>query len=244
MEACIDIAISGSINLIVDIEKGEVPMDTAFQIINSVALFVLYTATMAFPVFILAFYACKFAKWKDEDFDSKYGAIFEGLRKDRRSSLFYPFFFAIRRIILTVTVILTAEYLFVQLICQLLTLSIHIWYLTTYEPFEEPLLQKLEVFNELTMTGLIYCVMSFSPLNQRMDANEIWLVGVFLAFLCLSMLVHLYFLMKDSYLATKQKYKRRCCSKTKKKNGIKAGETKNQPQCNENPPQPSLRVLS
>ena len=215
MEASLDIAISGSINLIVMIEKGEVPMDTAFQIINSVALFVLYTATLAFPVFVLAFYALKFAKWEDEDFDSKYGTIFEGLRRNQRSSLLYPFFFAFRRVLLTLVIVLAADLLFLQLFSQLFTLSIQIWYLATYEPFEEPLMQKLEIFNEFTMIGLIYCVMSFSPVNLEMENNEAWVVGAFLVCLCGNMLVHLYFLMKDSYLSTKDKCKR-CCNKKSK----------------------------
>ena len=69
---------------------------------NNISAIVLGLSVGFFPVFVLVFYCVKFAKWEDEDFDEKYGAIFEGLRKDTRASLFYPFVFIIRRLILVI----------------------------------------------------------------------------------------------------------------------------------------------
>ena len=42
----------------------------------------LGAAVACLPIFVIVFYCCKFKQWKDEDFDSKYGEIFSGLRKD------------------------------------------------------------------------------------------------------------------------------------------------------------------
>lgn len=171
MEASLDVSISGSINLIVNIEKGKVGLENTFDVLNTVALLVIYTATLAFPFFILIFYLQNYNNWKEKNFDNKYGAIFVGLRKDKKSSLLYPLIFSMRRILLTIVIILTANQLFLQLASQLFVITVQIWYLVTYKPFEEPLMQRLEIYNELTMISLIYCVITFSPLNTDVESN-------------------------------------------------------------------------
>lgn len=88
--------------------------------------------------------------------------------------------------------------------------------MVTYRPFEEPLMQRLEVYNELTMIILIYCIISFSPLNQSVEESELTLSLTFLAFLCSNILVHLYFLLKDTFVQLKDKLQRLCCKKAPK----------------------------
>lgn len=79
-------------------------------------------------------------------------------------------------------------------------LSFQVCYLLMYNPFEEPLMQKLEVYNELTMIFLIYCIISFSPMNLMLAESEFSLAVIFLCFLLGNIGVHLYFLVKDSVL--------------------------------------------
>ena len=65
-------------------------------------------ATIVFPIFLLAFYCKNFermANEDDEDFDEKYGAPYEGLRQDKRWSLFYPFWLGVRRILFMIIVL-------------------------------------------------------------------------------------------------------------------------------------------
>lgn len=76
MEASLDVSISGTINLIVAFENGSMPVDSAFQIMNTTMMLVVYTVNMAFPGIILFFYLRNFSKWTEKDFDKKYGAIF------------------------------------------------------------------------------------------------------------------------------------------------------------------------
>ena len=216
MEACLDVSISGTINIIVLLETGKIDTSNTFEVINAVALFVIYAATLAFPIGVLAFYARRYQNWGDKDFDSKYGAIFVGLRKDKRTSLLYPFVFSLRRILLTIVIVVASSYLYLQLLSQLVVMTFQIWYLVTFKPFEEPLLQKLEIYNELTMIILVYCVMTFSPLNSDIESNELSLVIVFLGCLCGNILVHLYFLCKDSLLSGSKKCKKACCMKPSK----------------------------
>ena len=107
---------------------------------NNLSAIILGGAIAAFPIFVLIFYCCKFAKWEDEDFDEKYGAIFEGLRKDTRASLFYPFVFILRRMILVVVTKLTDQNLTLQIMSMILLSFLVIAYLVYYEPFEEKLI--------------------------------------------------------------------------------------------------------
>ena len=116
MEAFLDISISGTINVFGLLASGEIPFDTTFNIINSVMLIVLYPICFIFPFAIVVFYLCHFAKWEDEEFENKYGAVFEGLRKGQRSSLLYPFVFSFRRALLVTVAIILSEHFFVQML--------------------------------------------------------------------------------------------------------------------------------
>ena len=74
--------------------------------LNSVSL-IFFTAVIALlPAIILIFYCLKFKKWGEPSFEERYGAAYAGLRTDRRSSLFYPMNFILRRFAL----VLVAKY--------------------------------------------------------------------------------------------------------------------------------------
>jgi len=47
---------------------------------------------------------------------------------------------------------------------QILTCLFSIVFLLTFRPFEEPLMQTLEVFNEVTGLVLLYHVLYFTPI--------------------------------------------------------------------------------
>ena len=70
--------------------------------INFVSLIVMLVVLILTPLFMISFYPNYFNNWEDETFEIKWGAIFEGIRKDRLTSLFYPVYFILRRIIFAV----------------------------------------------------------------------------------------------------------------------------------------------
>lgn len=94
------------------------------------------------------------------------------------------------------------------------------WYLITYEPFEEPLMQKLELLNEITNILLMYTISCFSPANVAGVANILPIDITFLTLLGGNICVHLYFLLKDTYISVKEKCIKAkakgffCCKKT------------------------------
>lgn len=113
MEGAIDIAICAVLNLTYSFEEADgLRWDTTFYCVNNAALFVLLFAVAFFPIWALFFYCKNFDKWEDETFEERYGAAYEGLRKDRRASLAYPLIFMLRRFALVMSVILTEKDLF------------------------------------------------------------------------------------------------------------------------------------
>lgn len=65
---------------------------------NYVMTAVLGGSLLLLPIFIVIFYTYNFHRWKDEEFEAKYGAVYEGFHKRKKSVLFYPVFFIVKRI--------------------------------------------------------------------------------------------------------------------------------------------------
>ena len=225
LEGCLDISICAYLQLFTSHEGEERLMwGTAFDIINNLSCIILATAVAIFPVFILVFYCYKFEKWESEEFSEKYGAVFEGLRKDSRASLLYPIFFILRRFILVIVATVTQKNIFVQVLSMQVLSFLQISYLVRYRPFEEPLLQKLEIFNEVTTILLVDLLTIFSDGNYM--KKEFAMDILFLVCLFSNIAVHMYFLIKDSLHSVRLRCKRRggccnscCCRRNKKKKG-------------------------
>ena len=113
MEALLDIFITGTVNIILLYELDSVPINSSFDVVNAISLFVLYPLAGLFPFFVMGFYLYNFIHWKDEHFEARFGTVIEGLRKDRRSSLLYPLTFSVRRMLFTIVALVTPKLFFV-----------------------------------------------------------------------------------------------------------------------------------
>ena len=101
-----------------------------------------------------------------------------------------------------------------------------IWYLITYVPFEEPLMQKLDIFNEFTTLALMYTVLCFSRANILVGEYEMPYDIAFMCFLCGNMATHLFFLIRDTCIESREKCKKgKCCKCCKKNSALKYEET-------------------
>ena len=147
-----------------DISEG-LSFDSVFLGLNTIMAVVFATATALFIPFLLTFYLCSFKKWKDASFENRFGTIFDGLRRDRRSSLFYPIFLFSRRLSFTVVVFFAIDNLFLKISSLVLTTMIGAIYLLHCAPFEHPTMLRLEVFNEITAIFLLYALLCFSDAN-------------------------------------------------------------------------------
>lgn len=116
LESCLDIAICGNLNLIY-IWQNDIGLKwgTVFEFVNNVAFIIMCIAIAIMPIWTLVFYCRNFRKWQEEEFEEKYGAVFEGLRKSNRSSLGYPIIFILRRFALVLAIIIFENYLWAQI---------------------------------------------------------------------------------------------------------------------------------
>ena len=175
-------------------------------------------AVLAFlPVWTLVFYCRKFEKLGDKDFEETYGSAYEGLRTDRRSSIFFPVFFIIRRYIFVILAFWYVEYQTFFIIALLEMTMIELGYLIVFKPFDNELAQGLEIFNEVTSLVLIHvtlCLTKFVWVEEaRTDIG--WF---FVSLMTFNMLTHIYFMIRSSC--------RDCCMKCKKKKAVSKSKNK------------------
>ena len=163
LEGCLDISICAMLNFV---SKDGLKWESGMHLVNNIFLIFLSVIVIAFPIWVFWFYCKRFAKWEDKKFQSHYGAIFEGLKTNQKSSLAYPMIFLIRRFILIFVAKVTQTHFFVQLSSTVIVSFIQVSYLVAFQPFEEPLMQKLEIFNEVTTILVIDFLSYFSYANQ------------------------------------------------------------------------------
>mmetsp|Transcript_38853 Transcript_38853/g.50866 ORF Transcript_38853/g.50866 Transcript_38853/m.50866 type:complete len:257 (-) Transcript_38853:602-1372(-) len=198
LESCLDIAICASLNATYLRENdAEMLWDTSFHVINNISLICLSLTIVLLPIWVLVFYCRNFKKWQNDGFEEKYGAIFEGLRTDRRSSLGYPMIFILRRFALVLVVTVGRDHLFAQMSLMVCFSTAQVGYLATYKPSEEKLGERLDIFNEVTTVVLVdtICVFSAGNLSHFDFEADIF----FLVCLIGNMCVHLFFLLRSIF---------------------------------------------
>ena len=164
------------------------------------------------PFYTSIFHGWNMDKMDDENFSEKFGALYSGLNLDekqdkRKSGLFFPFFFVVRRLLFFVAAIFLQHFLWGQLAIQFLCSTTMIIYLLTWWPFETRLFTKIEVLNEVTSLLLIYHLFMFTdwlPLAQTR-----YLMGwSFIAVTVMNLLFHLSNLLSNTVGSLRRKCRR------------------------------------
>ena len=179
---------------------------------NVLSVVVLVTVAVT-PFIIMLFFYKRQDKWTDKDFDEKYGGLIEGTRVQSKTVskgaiLAYLLTYFARRGIFTFSVFILSDYLWLQLaiqmICSLCVLSILLY----VRPFSDPRLQRLEVFNEITILGLSYMLAAFSDMIT--DPGDRYNYGwLYLALSLLNIATHVLLLLYDTIKKIIRKIKQR-----------------------------------
>ena len=169
LEACLDIALCIGLQLYYfgeNIGNTKVfDFTNFFFTVNTIMTMVLGILIVIFLPVVGVFYIRRFRQWESEEFENKFGALFEGIRKDRKSALGYPFIFILRRLAFALVCLFSNDNVVIQLWCLMISSTIQIIYLILAKPFEEALMQQLEIFNEVCTIALIYIMLCFSDAN-------------------------------------------------------------------------------
>lgn len=178
------------------------------------------------PLFILFYFSLKFKMWEHHSFKDKFGSGLEGLRKEKRSAVFYPFFFMFRRIIFAIQAVYFYESFASQIFLQIMLTMVQISYLLSFRPFEDSLMQRLEVMNESYTLVLMYIVITFNELWVDDDHARFVTGSVLLTVIAINVFVNFFFLFRTIYFGYEEKVFRKrekankcgvcifkCCSK-------------------------------
>lgn len=131
---------------------------------NFVTIGILAVALMVLPIWLIFFYVKHFSRFEDPTFDSQYGSVYEGLRKDSKWVLVFPVYFITRRILFMAVCFGLYRHVIMQLFAVICMCMVAAMIGLHLQPFEEPLMNKLEVMNECFTLLLIYFVFCFTDL--------------------------------------------------------------------------------
>jgi hypothetical protein len=173
------------------------------------------------PFFIIFFYNWHFYKFTDEVFEAKFGTIYDGLRKDRKMVIWYTAYFVVRRAAFAMASVLLYKYPVLQLeVSMLITLAAACFILIA-DPFDEPLLNKLEVMTECFTLLLLMIVFAFTDMFY--DRKFQYSIGfLFAIVMCLCIGIHLFFLTRDMVKDMIRSFRRKYLSTSRKQRGFKA----------------------
>ena len=170
---------------------------------------------IVYPIWLVTFYFSKFKKWRDEDFQHKYGSVLDGTKYSDENSgkwlpMVQPIVFIVRRACFIFAVIVISEFLWMQLALQYLFSVFLIIYLTYFKPLDSLFQNRMETFNECTCIFLMYHLMCFSDFVPSAATRSA--LGIsFITFIFFNVSVHLYFMLKDCYYKLKKKIMQKFC---------------------------------
>lgn len=212
IEGCLEIAISAGLYLLQEgALTAEREANPAYFLTNDIMSYFLLSLLLVLPIFILAFYCKNFERLGEEEFAAVWGSPYEGLRTETRSVLFFPVYFLIRRYLFSAAAFWMFDYGNLQVHILICLTMISTVYLLAFRPFKAVILQRLEVFNEVTSFVLLYICAYFTPfvdVEEHFDLiND--LGKVFIAIMVMNLSVHLFFLGRSSFISCKNKVKAR-----------------------------------
>ena len=115
---------------------------------------------------------------KIEEYESKFGSMYEGIKTEKLDSALYMTMFCLRRMLLVLALLFFKEFdEFVLIYAFLLVCSANFVYLTMAMANTEEILNKLEIFNELGLIAVLYTMLFFVKTN-RLDALVVWDAGI------------------------------------------------------------------
>jgi hypothetical protein len=212
IETCLDIAICVILQFYYnDLNGGLFSNNKPFYLTNSIMTVILGPAVVIFSCVMAVFYLRTFERWGDPEFEDRYGAVFEGLRRETKLALLYPAIFIIRRVLFAVVAILFAEDVIVQIFSLLVFSTLQVLYLVQVKPFIEPLMQGLEIFNEVCTLALSYVMICLTDANLSLVHTANYYDYAFLFGMVVNLAVHVFLLIKDSVLSLKDKIKAKVC---------------------------------
>ena len=194
IEGVLEFAFAAAIN----IKYGKHDLHILGSWVNYLFAIVFLIVLVVLPVFVILFYWYWFEKLDDEEFEKKYGAAYEGLKKDDTFSFVYMSFFIVRRIIFMVISLFLYQHVQLQLALMVVLTLFAACIVLHLKPFDERLVNNLEVVTETFTLFLINLTFCFTDLIDSSKTQ--YLIGyLFIAGMVGCIFIHLFFLFKEIF---------------------------------------------
>jgi hypothetical protein len=168
---------------------------------------ILAAGIFILPIFIIAFYLKNIDKLDDEEFQEKFGSVYEGLVTGKKSAIAYSVFFIIRRAAFAAASLFLYDKVLLQLPAMTFLTIMGVAYLTTFSPFEDKLCENLDILNEVCTVLLIDICYLFTDVWPNPTGQ--YKVGyAFIIIMAGCIFTHLFFLMKSVLNDLKLRVKR------------------------------------
>ncbi len=92
----------------------------------------------------------------------RFGSTYSGIKIDDKAALLYNVFYMLRRLWIAFLVTFIKHDSYLQVILFMLHSVLMLTYIGYVKPFELPLLNKLEIFNELSILSATYHLTCFT----------------------------------------------------------------------------------
>lgn len=172
----------------------------------------LATMLLVLPFFISIFYMKNFTKLADEEFKETYGAPYEGLDTCKRSSIAFSVIFIVRRLCFSAICLTLYNQIMIQLPLMALLTMFNAGFLMNYSPYEEKLIESLDILNDIVTFLLIDLCYVFTDLWG--DIRSQYNVGfLFIIIMSVGILPQIFFLAKDIFWQLKWRLRALCLKK-------------------------------
>ena len=184
--------------LVFQFQYGKLDKSKIGSIISFAIAGILVIMLIVLPFFISIFYMKNFVKLADEEFKEKYGAPYEGLDTSKRSSIAYSVIFIVRRLCFSVICLALYNKVMIQLPLLVLLTMFNACFLMIYSPFEDKLIERLELLNDIVTFLLIDLCYLFTDLWGSTKSQ--YSIGfVFIIIMSAGIIPQIFFLAKDIF---------------------------------------------
>ena len=167
---------------------------------------------LVLPFFISIFYMKNIAKLADDEFKETYGAPYEGLDTSKRSSIAFSVIFMVRRLCFSAICLTLYNHIMIQLPLLVWLTMFNAGFLIIYSPYEEKLIESLDILNDIVTFLLIDLCYLFTDLWG--DIKSQYNIGfVFIIIMSAGILPQIFFLAKDIFWQLKWRLRALCLKK-------------------------------
>jgi hypothetical protein len=143
------------------------------KVINSVSAIAMLTFAAGFPIFTHWFLKTRRAKLQTTEYSLSFNSLYLTLETElRASSIWYTTLFLLRRLILAVTVAFLGSGQGFQVVITEVTGMALLVYIIRVKPMNRPILNWLEIYNELTFLTTTILMKSFTDYTPDYSTSK------------------------------------------------------------------------